>query len=117
MTLFMQLKARNIRIAIDDFGTGYSSLSRERDLAVDAIKIDKSFIDRLLDLEPGQAMTGDIVSLAHRMGHLAIAEGVEFENQRAYLQSVGCDLMQGYLFSKPVDAKTALDLLQRQNEG
>ena len=114
---FMQLKARNIRIAIDDFGTGYSSLSRERDLAVDAIKIDKSFIDRLLDLEPDQAMTGDIVSLAHRMGHLAIAEGVEFENQRAYLQSVGCDLMQGYLFSKPVDAKTALDLLQRQNEG
>jgi len=61
-------------------------------------------------------MTGDIVSLAHRMGHLAIAEGVEFENQRAYLQSVGCDLMQGYLFSKPVDAQTALDLLQSQNE-
>lgn len=101
-------------ISIDDFGTGYSSLSRERELKVNCLKIDKSFIDKLLRLNPEQAITGDIISMAHRMGHLVVAEGVEYPSQKQYLLDHDCDFMQGYLFSKPLDEDAALRILEEQ---
>ena len=100
-----------IRIALDDFGTGYSSLSRERELNIDCIKIDRSFIEKLLELAPKEAITGDIISMAHRMGHLVVAEGVEKEPQLQYLKEHDCDMVQGYLIGKPVDRDTALGLM------
>lgn len=111
-----KLMALGIRVSIDDFGTGYSSLARERELRVNCLKIDKSFIDKLLYLDPAKAITGDIISMAHKMGHLVVAEGVEHEVQRRYLEEYGCDLMQGYLFSKPLDENAALRLLAAERE-
>ena len=106
-----EIQKSGIQIAIDDFGTGYSSLARERELNINSLKIDKSFIDKLLYLDPKNAITGDIISMAHKLGHWVVAEGVEYEAQKEYLANYGCDRVQGYLFSKPVDEAAALALL------
>lgn len=106
----MLLKSKGIHISIDDFGTGYSSFARERDLCVNCIKIDKLFIDKLLEIEPEQAITGDIISMAHKLGHCVVAEGVETEVQKQYLIEHDCDFMQGYLFSPPVPQDQAIAL-------
>lgn len=111
--IFGYLKETGIHIAIDDFGTGYSSLARERDLNVNSLKIDKQFIDNLL-YEPEKALTDDIVSMAHKLGHSTIAEGVEYEKQKQYLLDCGCDKIQGYLISKPLDESVAFELLEKQ---
>ena len=112
-----KLKAHGVTIAIDDFGTGYSSLSREKELNVDCLKIDKSFIDQLMETEPGKAITGDIISMAHKQGHYVIAEGVEYEDQMRYLTTHGCDRIQGYLIARPLDAQTAIAFLRPQASG
>lgn len=111
-SLLSNLKKIGVKISIDDFGTGYSSLSRERDLNVDYLKIDKSFIDKLMYLKDEEAITGDIISMAHKMGHLVIAEGVENEKQRKYLEENNCDKIQGYLISKPLDDDKAIEFLE-----
>ena len=113
--ILKQIKEMGIQIALDDFGTGYSSLSRERELHINCIKIDKSFIDKLLHLQPSEAITGDIISMAHKMGHYTVAEGVEHERQRAYLEYFGCDRIQGYLISAPVEEQLAIKLLHTHN--
>ncbi|MDD2393921.1 MAG: EAL domain-containing protein, partial [Eubacteriales bacterium] len=106
-----ELQNKGIEIAIDDFGTGYSSLARERELNVNCLKIDKYFIDKLMVLDPVEAITGDIISMAHRLGHYVVAEGVEYDKQLNYLISRDCDKIQGFLISKPVDADEAIKLL------
>lgn len=111
-----KLMETGISIAIDDFGTGYSSLAREKELSVNCLKIDKYFIDKLLTADPEKAITGDIISMAHRLGHCTVAEGVEYESQLQYLRAHGCDKIQGYLFSKPVDEETAIELLSKYAE-
>jgi len=108
------LRKLGVKISIDDFGTGYSSLSRERDLKVDCLKIDKSFIDELMSLRPEATVTGDIISMAHKFGHTVVAEGVEYAAQKEYLVEHGCDLMQGYYFSRPLDKDAALKMLAGQ---
>jgi EAL domain-containing protein (putative c-di-GMP-specific phosphodiesterase class I) len=109
-----EIKETGINIAIDDFGTGYSSLARERELNVNCLKIDKAFIDKLMYLSPEDAITGDIISMAHRLGHYVIAEGVEHEEQMLYLADHECDRIQGFLISKPQDGDRAIGLLTRQ---
>ena len=109
-----EIKETGINIAIDDFGTGYSSLARERELNVNCLKIDKAFIDKLMYLNPEDAITGDIISMAHRLGHYVIAEGVEHEEQMLYLADHECDRIQGFLISKPQDGDRAIELLTRQ---
>jgi EAL domain-containing protein (putative c-di-GMP-specific phosphodiesterase class I) len=104
------LKNEGIALAIDDFGTGYSSLSREWELHVDCLKIDKFFVDKLMELPPEKVITGDIISMAHKLGHCVVAEGVEFEEQKEYLKKHGCDKIQGYLISKPLDEDDAVKL-------
>lgn len=103
-----------LHIAIDDFGTGYSTLARERELNVNTLKIDKSFIDKLMYLNPEDAITGDIISMAHRLGHNVVAEGVEHEKQRRYLEDNLCDLIQGYLISRPLDESSLCDMLGKE---
>lgn len=105
------LKGMGIKISVDDFGTGYSSLSRLRDLNVDIVKIDKMFIDKILITKKEELIIPDIISMAHKLGHKVVAEGVETESQREYLVEAECDTIQGYLFSKPVEQQAALDLL------
>lgn len=108
------LRANGIRVLIDDFGSGYSSLAREQELNVDFLKIDKRFIDRLIVLNPEESITSDIISMSHKLGHCVIAEGVEYEKQLEYLREFGCDRIQGYIISRPVDEESALKLLDRQ---
>ncbi len=100
-------------IAIDDFGTGYSSLAREKELKVDCMKIDKYFIDRLLEEDPDKEITSDIISMSHKLGHYTIAEGVEHESQLQYLKQYNCDMIQGYLVSKPLDEDAAIEFLKK----
>ena len=106
-----RLKKVGIQIAVDDFGTGYSSLARVRELNVSCLKIDKSFMDRLLKVNPEEAITGYIISMAHKLGHIIVAEGVEKPEQRDYLVSKGCDKIQGYLISKPLDEDSVIRFL------
>ncbi len=105
------LKNAGLRVYIDDFGTGYSSLAREKELNVNFLKIDKYFIDKLMDADPDLAITSDIISMAHKLGHRTVAEGVEHELQMQYLIDHNCDQIQGYLISKPLDEDSALRFL------
>ena len=96
------IRALGIKVSVDDFGTGYSSLSYLKEFPIDELKIDKSFIDGLPDNTGDQAITSAIVTMAKKLNFKIVAEGVEHKSQLEYLQAIGCDLIQGYLFSKPV---------------
>ncbi|WP_433790170.1 putative bifunctional diguanylate cyclase/phosphodiesterase [Actinoplanes sp. CA-252034] len=109
------LRAHGIRIAIDDFGTGYSSLAYLHALPVDILKIDQSFIRRHQDPPRPQdvSLTRAILELARGQDLLAVAEGVETAGQAELLRELGCPLVQGYYFGRPVDAD-AIDALMRE---
>jgi len=102
-----RLKAMNIRLQIDDFGTGYSSLSRLQRLPFDFLKIDRSFIRELSSGNGSLDIVRAIMQLAHSLRLDVIAEGVETEEQLRTLRQLRCDHIQGFLFSKPVDAEAA----------
>ncbi|WP_395088613.1 putative bifunctional diguanylate cyclase/phosphodiesterase [Armatimonas sp.] len=104
-----------IRLAVDDFGTGYSSLSYLRDLPLDCLKIDASF---LIDLEAPQtqAIIRAIIELSHALDLEVVAEGVEQEKQRAILADLNCDKIQGFLLSPAIPAAAIPEFLKRQNE-
>ncbi len=107
------IHALGICIAIDDFGTGFSSLNRLEKLVFDTLKLDKQFVDKLTD-PAATGISSDIISMGHHLGKQIIAEGVETEEQRQKLLDMGCDFMQGYLFSRPVEEEKAIRLLQEQ---
>ena len=104
-----ELKAVGCAIAIDDFGTGWSSLSHLRHFAVDALKIDRSFVGGLVHAGGDRAIAEVIVTLAHSLGMAAVAEGVETDAQLAVLRDIGCDRVQGFRLAPPMplDALTA----------
>jgi diguanylate cyclase (GGDEF)-like protein/PAS domain S-box-containing protein len=104
MALLRDLRQRNISIAIDDFGVGQSSLIYLRQFPINTIKIDKVFINDLLTDATDAAIVRTVISLAHTLGLIATAEGVESEEQMHALNEFGCDLVQGYYFSHPVPA-------------
>ena len=100
-----------IKLLVDDFGTGYSSLSLLQRLDMDVLKIDRSFTSDLGNSAEGEIFFNAIVTMAHALGMLVVAEGVENEQQLRILQSLSCDEIQGYLLSPPVDASRIVDLL------
>jgi diguanylate cyclase (GGDEF)-like protein/PAS domain S-box-containing protein len=97
-----QVRAMGVSLSIDDFGTGYSSLSALKSFPISTLKIDKSFVRDLGRSSGDEAIASSIIGLAHRLRLRVIAEGVETEQQRAFLRENGCDEMQGYLFSRPL---------------
>ena len=107
-----QLRAHGIRIAIDDFGTGYSSLSYLKLLPIDILKIDRSFVEGIPEDRNDSAIAAAVISLADTLGMSAVAEGVETEMQRQYLTGIGCNTLQGYLFSRPLPAPAFVSLLE-----
>ena len=111
ITESLVLRELGVRIAIDDFGTGYSSLSYLRQMPVDVLKIDKSFIDDILASKQQRALVNAIVTLARNLDLGVVAEGIEDAAQRAMLARMGCPSGQGYLFSKPVWPEEVPDLL------
>lgn len=98
-----------IKIAVDDFGTGYSSLSYLKDLPINRLKIDKSFINLCTLDYNSQSIIDAIISLAHRIGLEVTAEGVETKEQQQFLTKQHCDELQGYYFSHPIDYNTLCD--------
>jgi EAL domain-containing protein (putative c-di-GMP-specific phosphodiesterase class I) len=98
------LRDIGVRVLLDDFGTGYSSLSRLKGVPVDAIKVDRSFVDGLGAEEEDTAIVTAIVDIATSLGLGAIAEGVETSGQLDALRALGCDGAQGYLFAAPMCA-------------
>jgi diguanylate cyclase (GGDEF)-like protein len=109
-----ELKAMGVSLSIDDFGTGYSSLSALKSFPISRLKIDKSFVSELADNADDQAIALAVISLAHKLHLRVIAEGVETEQQRAFLHANDCDEMQGYLFSRPAPAERIAELLAQQ---
>jgi EAL domain-containing protein (putative c-di-GMP-specific phosphodiesterase class I) len=103
-----------VSIAVDDFGTGYSSLAYLRRLPITTLKIDKAFIDDLG--HPGDnedaAITTTVIAMAHSLGLRVVAEGVETQAQQRFLLQHGCDMVQGYLLSRPLNAADCLRFLQ-----
>jgi diguanylate cyclase (GGDEF)-like protein/PAS domain S-box-containing protein len=107
-----ELKGIGIRLAIDDFGTGYSSLSYLRELPMDVLKIDKSFVDGIAVSRRRLAITQGIVGIAKTLRLQVIAEGIETEVQRELLIRAGCELGQGYLLARPLRADKAAELVR-----
>jgi len=105
------LKALGVRFSIDDFGTGYSSLAYLKNLPLDKLKIDQSFIRDIPDDEGGVAIVDTIIVMTQHLGLEVIAEGVENERQRTALIDMGCEYFQGYLYSRPVEEVGLLSLL------
>ncbi len=106
-------KEKGIKISIDDFGTGYSSLSYIKNIPADYIKIDISFIRGMIENTKDLAIVNAVVVLASKLGMKTISEGVETEEQLEILKSFGCDMIQGYLFSKPVPEDELLQFLKQ----
>ncbi len=106
-----RLKEMGVRIAVDDFGTGYSSLSYLTRYPIDTVKIDRSFVGRIQEVEQDASIVAAIVAMAHGLKLGVVAEGVENERQLQFLRDLRCTTMQGYLFSQPVSAAGFLRLL------
>jgi diguanylate cyclase (GGDEF)-like protein/PAS domain S-box-containing protein len=108
------LREQGIRLAIDDFGTGYSSLSYLKRFPLDVLKIDKSFVDEIPDQRDDMEIANTVIAIGHTLGFKVLAEGVETEEQLAFLRAQGCDLYQGYLKSPPLPAEDFENLLRRE---
>lgn len=106
MKVLEKLKKQGFRLALDDFGTGYSSLNYLNRLPIDRIKLDKSFIDTVENMEKDRMMVEAIIQLSHKMGLKVVAEGVETASQQEALMGLSCDFMQGYYYGKPQPFKT-----------
>jgi EAL domain-containing protein (putative c-di-GMP-specific phosphodiesterase class I) len=105
------LRAQGVRVAIDDFGSGYSSLSYLCELAIDEVKLDRRFIAPILVDERAAAVVRSVIELAHALGVTTVAEGVENAATAAKLRAYGCDVAQGFHYSRPVAAPELLELL------
>ena len=111
LDVMRELKSLGLKLAIDDFGTGYTSLSYLKRFPVDFLKADRSFTQDLEEGAQGRVTLMAITHIAHAMGLNVVAEGVEDVMQLARLRELGCDLAQGYYFSRPLEAEAASRLL------
>ncbi|MBL8430637.1 MAG: EAL domain-containing protein [Dechloromonas sp.] len=109
--LLRELASIGLRLAIDDFGTGYSSLAHLKCLPISVLKIDKSFVSGTPNNHEDSSISRATIALAHSLGMKVVAEGVENEPQRAFLDTENCDIAQGFLFSRPIPAADTLHLL------
>jgi len=98
----LQIRAMGVHLSLDDFGTGYSSLAYLKKFPLNTLKIDKAFVDDIEISEQGRNMVATIVTIAHNLGMDVVAEGVETNQQLSFLSGLQCELLQGYLYSKPL---------------
>ena len=109
-----ELRGLGVRLAMDDFGTGYSSLSRLGEMPIDEMKIDRSFVTPIGGPGNGETILTAAIAMGHGLGLAVVAEGVETEEQLAFLRHAGCDLIQGFLLGKPVIADELTPMLHRE---
>jgi diguanylate cyclase (GGDEF)-like protein/PAS domain S-box-containing protein len=107
-----ELKKMGVHLAVDDFGTGYSSLSYLRRFPIDVLKIDQSFVQRITAEPDDSTIVSAIINMGRSLKRLVVAEGIETQEQRAFLQAQHCEQGQGYLFSRPLSAAEFADLLR-----
>jgi diguanylate cyclase (GGDEF)-like protein len=111
-SVLQELKMMGIHLAVDDFGTGYSSLSYLRQFPIDVLKIDRSFVSQITADPDDSTIVSAIINMGKSLKHVVVAEGIETQLQRAYLQTQQCAQGQGYLFSRPLAAAQFAQLLQ-----
>ncbi|RMH44948.1 MAG: EAL domain-containing protein, partial [Gammaproteobacteria bacterium] len=111
--ILKQLKKVGVRLSIDDFGTGYSSLAYLKQFPVDAIKIDRSFVKDITNNQSDASIVRAIVNLGHTLDMHVIAEGVESQEQASLLKSFGVDLIQGYVYAKPMSENLCQEFLEK----
>lgn len=111
MELFTALRSEGFDIAIDDFGTGYSSLSQLSSLPASTLKIDRAFVSKIMPNSNSEPVIEAIIALGHSLSMQIVAEGVETESQRDFLRDKGCDIAQGFWYSKPLSAEQMKDVL------
>ncbi|WP_413700507.1 EAL domain-containing protein [Psychromonas sp. KJ10-10] len=104
MKIMDYIKQQGLKLSIDDFGTGYSSLSYLKRFPLDELKVDRSFIIEVPSKKDDCAIVKAIIAMAHSLELSVVAEGVEEQNQLEFLKEVGCDIIQGFYFSKPLVA-------------
>lgn len=114
LILLLKLKKHGIKISLDDFGTGYSSLSLLKKLPIDELKIDKSFVDDIAFDNNSKAMVENIIAIAKNLNISILAEGIESFEQKEILTSFGCDLFQGYYFSKPLKIEQLKEYIAKE---
>jgi diguanylate cyclase (GGDEF)-like protein len=110
-TILYELKERKIKLVMDDFGTGYSSLSYLHSFSLNTLKIDKSFVKRMQENQQNMGLVPAIIGIAHSMGMIVIAEGVETQHQLTQLKNLKCDFAQGLLFSGAIEPELVLNLI------
>ena len=110
------MKEIGVKFSLDDFGTGYSSMNYLKHLPVNNLKIDKSFLDRVIEDTSDQQIVSTIITLAQTLDLVVIAEGVESSEQAVFLKKANCNQAQGYLYSKPIPEKEASKLLKEFKE-
>jgi EAL domain-containing protein (putative c-di-GMP-specific phosphodiesterase class I) len=112
-----RLQGLGVQIAVDDFGTGYSSFAYLRTLPISVLKVDRTFI---VDIETNAAaatIAAAIINMAQALGKLVVAEGVETQGQMGFLDRAGCEFVQGYVFSRPVDADAFAAFARKSRSG
>ena len=114
--ILTQLRGLGIRVAVDDFGTGYSSLAYLRELPIDELKLDRSFVSPMADDPKAAAIVTSTIGLAHSLGMTLVAEGVEDEATAGHLAQSGCDESQGFFFSRPVTAPVLEEWLDARGQ-
>jgi EAL domain-containing protein (putative c-di-GMP-specific phosphodiesterase class I) len=109
------LAAMGVKISLDDYGTGFSGLSRLKQLPINAVKIDRSFIRDIRNDTDDAVIVASTISLAHNLGLIVIAEGVESKDQLLHLKAAGCDQVQGFFLQRPVSATDIEPLLRKRH--
>lgn len=110
-----QIRSLGVKLSLDDFGTGYSSLSLLKQLPIDELKIDKSFIENITTHDEDRLMVLNIIDIAQNLGIQVVAEGIEQEEQSRMLIDLGCNLQQGYYFCKPVELEQLIEYCEQTN--
>lgn len=108
-----RIRELGFKIAMDDFGSGYSSLNILKDMPIDILKLDMGFMREGKNADKGRIVISAVVNLAKQLHFTIVAEGVETEEQSDFLQGIGCDIIQGYLFSRPVEESAFLNMLKK----
>ncbi len=116
ISILEELRNRGFKVSLDDFGTGYSSLSYLRDIPIDTLKIDKSFVDTILLDDSTSIITDAVITMVKKLGLETIAEGVETEEQFEYLKNMHCDNIQGFLLGKPMPSEKLIELIMEENK-